>query len=91
MKSYTKVYLDHLRLTTADFIPCEICQNQAVDIHHIWARSIRKDLENDINNLMALCREHHIEYGDKKMYREWLQGIHNTYLNQNKHDKSADY
>lgn len=80
MKKYTKIYLDHFGYTTADFISCEVCGVQAQDIHHIQARSIRKDLENDITNLMALCRVHHIQYGDKKQHREFLQNIHTKKL-----------
>lgn len=79
MKPYTATYLRHFGYSTADWIPCEIpnCQRQGVDIHHIFARSIRKDLENKIENLMCLCREHHSEFGDKKQHREYLQEIHN--------------
>ena len=40
MKQHTKIYLDYFSYTTADFIPCEICGNRAVDIHHIEARGI---------------------------------------------------
>ena len=29
-----------------------------------------------IENLMALCRECHITYGDKKQYKEYLKEIH---------------
>lgn len=78
MKNYTKTYLDYFGYSIADFIPCEICQDRAVDIHHIQARSQRKDLENDITNLMALCRICHTEYGDKKQFIEHLQKIHDN-------------
>ena len=81
MKLYTKIYLDYFGYTTADFVPCECCGNKAVDIHHIEARSKRKDLENDITNLMALCRQHHERYGDKIAFKHELQKIHNNLLN----------
>ena len=29
-----------------------------------------------IENLMGLCRKCHIEYGDKKQYKEFLKDIH---------------
>jgi 5-methylcytosine-specific restriction endonuclease McrA len=61
----------------SDFIPCEVCGNKAVDINHIYSRKIAKSKENDINNLMAVCRKCHIEYGDKKQFRDFLQDIHN--------------
>lgn len=80
MKTYTKIYLDYFKYTTADFIPCEICGGKAVDIHHIEARSKRKDLLNDISNLMALCRECHNTYGDKVRFKNYLKEIHNNKL-----------
>lgn len=68
--------------TIADWMPCEIpgCGKRAVDVCHIWAKSIRRDLENDITNLMGKCREHHTEYGDKKDKRDWLQEVHNKFM-----------
>jgi len=81
MKPYTKVYLNHFGYTIADFIPCEVCGKKAVDINHIEARSRRKDLLNEISNLMAMCRECHIEKGDKKHFKQELQEIHNKLLN----------
>jgi len=81
MKSYTKIYMDYFGYGMEDFIPSEISGKPAVDIHHIEARSKRKDLENDITNLMALTREEHEKYGDKKQYTEWLKEIHLKFLN----------
>ncbi len=61
--------------------PCESCGAKAVDIHHIEARGMGGNKEADkIGNLMALCREHHIEYGDKKQYIEYLKEIHKEKL-----------
>ena len=80
LKSYTKVYLNYFNYCIDDTIPCEICQNKAVDIHHIETRSRCKDLLNDINNLMALCRKCHIEYGDKKQHKEFLKTVHTRIL-----------
>ena len=85
MKPYTKTYMDYFGYTTADFIPCECCGAKAVDIHHIWARSVRKDLVNEIGNLMALCRFHHNLYGDRKEARNFLIGTHLRLVL--KHDK----
>lgn len=36
--------------------------------------------KNDITNLMALCRECHIDYGDKKQYKDLLKETHNKWL-----------
>ena len=60
-----------------DFVPCEVCGAQAVDVHHIEARGMGGNKKADvIDNLMGLCRKCHIEYGDKKQYKEFLKDIH---------------
>jgi len=81
MKKHTKIYLDYFGYGIEDFIPCESCGAKAVDIHHIEARGMGGNKEADnIWNLMALCRKHHIEYGDKKQYIEYLKEIHKEKL-----------
>jgi predicted restriction endonuclease len=81
MKKHTKIYLDYFGYGIEDFIPCESCGAKAVDIHHIEARGMGGNKEADnIENLMALCRKHHIEYGDKKQYIEYLKEIHKEKL-----------
>lgn len=67
-----------------DFVPCEICGQRAVDIHHIEARGMGGDQrgdKDDINNLMGLCRGCHIKYGDKEQHLEFLNYRHQEYLN----------
>jgi len=82
MKSYTKTYLKYFGYALDDFMPCEICGNRAVDIHHIDCKGMGgSKLKDGIENIMALCREHHIEYGDKKQYIDFLKDIHNQRLN----------
>ena len=81
MKPYTKMYLNHFGYDISDFIPCEVCGKTAIDIHHIQARGIGGSKEADnIENLMALCREDHLKYGDKKQHKEWLKSIHEQRL-----------
>lgn len=81
MKKHTKLYMDHFGYVLDDFIGCEICGSRAVDIHHIKRRGIGGNPDADkIENLMAVCRKCHIEYGDKKEHIEWLQKIHNRNL-----------
>jgi 5-methylcytosine-specific restriction endonuclease McrA len=72
MKSYTKAFLKHWDIFEADFISCGVCYKRAVDIHHIYARSKRKDLLDDPSNLIPLCRNCHEKYGDKKHYIDFL-------------------
>lgn len=76
MKAHTKIYLKYFNYGTEDFIPCEACCKKAVDIHHINGRGKDKDV---INNLMALCRRHHIMAHDEISKKE-MQLIHNYFL-----------
>jgi hypothetical protein len=81
MKKHTKVYLQGMGFDETDFIPCEVCGSRAVDIHHIEARGMGGNKEADvIENLMALCRNCHIQYGDVKQHKEWLKRIHEKKL-----------
>jgi len=82
MKAHTKIYLKHFGYDTTDFIPCEVCNNQAVDIHHLEARGMGGSKHADtITNLMALCRKCHIEYGDKKQHKDFLIITHQIKMN----------
>lgn len=81
MKPYTKTYLDYFGYDTSSWIGCEVCEAQAVDIHHIKAKGMGGSKKLDvIENLMALCRKCHQDYGDKKQFIECLQKIHNLIL-----------
>jgi len=75
MKKHTKIYFEHYGYDISDFIACEICAAKAVDIHHIDARGMGGTNKDNINNLMALCRECHIYYGDKKEFKDYLKSI----------------
>ena len=82
MKKHTQIYLKAMGYDTTDFIPCEVCQAQAVDIHHIEARGMGGSKHADtIENLMALCRTCHVEFGDKTHYKELLKATHALRLN----------
>jgi len=77
VKKHTKVYLNHFGHGADSFIPCEVCGSRAVDIHHIDARGMGGGKTKDtIENLMALCRSCHVEYGDKKQHKEFLRKKH---------------
>lgn len=81
MKNHTKVYLKGMGYDITDWIPCEVCQSQAVDIHHIEARGMGGSKNADtIENLMALCRQCHVNLGDKTHYKELLKATHNHHL-----------
>ena len=79
MQKHTKIYMDYFGYGEDDFIPCEIpgCGVRANDTNHIKCRGMGGSKTKDyIENLMALCRKHHDEYGDKKQYLEFLQNTH---------------
>lgn len=78
MKHHTKVYFKHFGYSVADFIPCEVCNAKAVDIHHIEARGMGGSDADAIENLMAVCRSCHLEFGDKKQYVNKLKQAHNN-------------
>lgn len=84
MKPYIKQYFTHFKYDESDFIPCEVCGTQAVDIHHIECRGMGGTSKPDvIENLMALCRKCHIQYGDKKQFKTFLKHMHRIKMNIN--------
>ena len=83
MKNHTKTYLNFFGYDTSDFIPCEMCGLKAQDIHHIEARGMGGSKHADnIENLMALCRQCHIDFGDKKQHKEMLKVVHKVKMNE---------
>lgn len=77
MKKHTKLYLSFFGYDESDFIPCEVCGDQANDIHHIECRGMGGTKQPEsIDNLMAVCRTCHLIFGDKKEYKEVLKEIH---------------
>ena len=82
MKKHTQIYLQGMGYKTSDFVPCEVCGCQAVDVHHIEARGMGGTKEKDrIENLMALCRYCHVVMGDTKTHLEYLKDKHKKALN----------
>jgi len=81
MKKYILNYMNWFDYDMSSFIPCEVCEAMAVDIHHIECRGMGgSKRKNKIQNLMALCRKCHIEYGDKKQHKEFLKQKHEEKL-----------
>jgi len=69
MKRYVKIYMDYYDYCKDDVIVCAMCNNIAVDIHHIKARGMGGSKRKDfIENLIALCRGCHIK---AEMYKEF--------------------
>jgi hypothetical protein len=87
MKKHTKIYFDFFNI---EYDPVsgwhnavsEISGLPAVDINHIECRGTGGSKTKDnIENLMALTREEHNEFGDKKQYVEYLKRVHSDFIN----------
>jgi hypothetical protein len=94
MQKHTKIYFDFFNV---DYDPVtgwhdcvsEISGLPAVDINHIECRGMGGSKEKDnIENLMAMTREEHIFYGDKKQYLEYLKQVHGDYIKKFTQNKS---
>jgi hypothetical protein len=84
VKPYKRIYLEARNLTQTDFIPCEVCGAQAVDIHHIQARGMGGSKSRDTpENLIALCRSchHEADFGTG-LSKEYLRQIVTEKLNE---------
>ena len=77
MTPHAKIYFKYCGYSAGDFIPCEVCHNSAVDIHHIHGRG--KD-KNVIENLCALCRDCHSKCHNEIIKKDQMQEIHNVFL-----------
>lgn len=88
MKPHIKIYMDYFGYGEEDFIPSELSGLPSNDCHHIERRGSggRKGADV-IENLMALTREEHIRYGDKKQYKEWLKQKHFEFMENYKSKK----
>lgn len=86
MKKHVRIYMKYFGYGIDDIIPSEISGLPANDIHHINRRGMGGSNNKDnIENLMALTREEHIEYGDKKKYKELLREIHLNFMQNNRY------
>lgn len=77
MKKHTKIYFNHFKYVLDDVVLCEVCGRRGNDLHHIDCRGMGGSKDKDtITNIMCLCRECHIEYGDKKQHMDFLRECH---------------
>ena len=92
MKKHIKIYFDYFGYDQSDFIGCEVCASQAIDIHHIECRGMGGSKQKDsIENLQALCRDCHIKYGDLKQYKDFLKEVHDDKINRGSVKKRSSY
>ena len=81
---YVALYYAAFGYGDLDFIASEYSGASAVDVHHIDCRgSGGSKIDDRIENLMALTREEHIEYGDKKQHMVMLYTKHMEFLESN--------
>ncbi len=82
MQRHKKNYLKHLWYP--EYINCEVCWNIAVDVHHIVLRSHfwknKKEEQDNIENLIGLCRICHEKAHKYEYTKEFLQEIHKKML-----------
>ena len=79
MQKHTKIYMTYFDYGIEDFIPCEVCGSKAVDIHHLEAKGMGGSKTKDyIENLAALCREHHVKCHANKEYNNEVKQLHQT-------------
>ncbi|MCT4253006.1 HNH endonuclease [Elizabethkingia anophelis] len=81
MQKHIKVYIGFFNPHDTSWIPCEICGNKAVDIHHIHRRSEFgkkcKGEQDKIENLIALCRKCHELAHANTFTKDYLKEVHN--------------
>ena len=81
LPKHVGIYFDYFGYDVNSWIACEVCGVTSVDIHHIIPRSKfgskRKEEQDNIRNLIALCRDCHNLAHDNKITKETLQEIVN--------------
>ena len=81
MKKHTKLYLAYFGYGEQDFIPCEYCGRQAVDVHHLIPRGMGGSKTKDyIENLMGLCRKCHNRAEADPQFNNVLKEVHKQRL-----------
>lgn len=94
MKKHTNIYFTWFGYGEQDFIKCEIpnCNRRAVDIHHMTPRGMGGSKKLDyVENLIALCREHHEEAEAKNIPEKILRGIHKENMLHHKEKEEMIY
>lgn len=92
MPIHTTLYMDFFGYDLSDYIPSEIGGAEAlpaIDIHHVINRSKCGGAADHILNLMALTREQHEEYGDRKEHMFSLIQTHLLFMKERGHDIHA--
>ena len=79
MQPHIKNYFKAFGYDESSVILCELCGSVASDVHHVLARSKfgkkRKAEQDNVNNLVALCRLCHNKAHDNIVTKEFLLNI----------------
>lgn len=90
MQNHIKVYMEFFGFRIQEDASCEVCGAPAQDIHHIIPRSKfgskRKYEQDDIKNLIALCRIHHEQAHAEKFTKQTLTNVHLSFIKANGRD-----
>jgi len=74
LQNHTKIYFNFFGYDESSTILCEMCNDVAVDIHHLERRNKTK---NDfIENLIGVCRSCHIKAESDSMFNMFCRIKH---------------
>ena len=77
MKKHVKIFLQNFGLGEQDFIPCLMCGQRAVDIHHLEPRGMGGSKTKDrIENLVELCRKCHTKAENASEFNNIIKQKH---------------
>lgn len=77
MTNHAKVYMRFFGYDVSDWIACEWCGARANAIHHIKFRSLVFGEDRDkIENLAALCQDHHNQCHDHPKFNQQIKERH---------------
>ena len=75
--------MDYFGYGEQDVVPCELYGRPAAGVHHIKFKS--QGGKDEIENLMALCREHHEDAHKHIFMKNYLKAAHILFLESRKH------
>lgn len=76
MLPHVKNYFNHFGYGIDDVILCEVCGSKSVDLHHIERRMKGVKRLDDVENIIALCRNCHDKAHSGLLLKVDLQTIH---------------